>query len=208
MMKRLGLVSAVLLVSLATASATFASDDSAKAETLARRLGNSIKATTEPHRSSSVDWGEATAVIDAPFDSVAEVVRDYGEYKQFLPHFRKSRVLSERGPNALVYLQASVIKDTVTLWAQMRILERPGRGATRLIEADMMKGNMNKFSGRWELTPIDGGSRTLVKFRLLVDPDLPLPSSVFSKENRKSARKTLEALREQVQKRRRLAQNG
>ena len=53
-------------------------------------------------------------------------------------------------------------------------------------------------SVRWELTPIEGGTRTLVSFQILVDPGLPLPSSIFSSENEKTARRTVRALRERV----------
>jgi hypothetical protein len=48
------------------------------------------------------------------------------------------------------------------------------------------------------LTPVDGGARTEVDFKIYVDPDMPLPSSVFSRENEKAAGNTLRALRTRV----------
>ena len=35
-------------------------------------------------------------------------------------------------------------------------------------------------------------------FKIFVDPDMPLPSSIFSRENEKAARKTVRALRTRV----------
>lgn len=168
------------------------------AEDLAAGLGGDIRSTTEAHDGLSVEWGKAVGVVDAPFDRVVEVVHDYANYRKFIPHFKKSKVLSRRGPNALVYMEANVVHGTVTLWAQMRIYKRSSSGDTEIIEGRMMDGNMSHFIARWELEPVEDGSRTLVTFRILVDPDLPLPASVFSKENKKSARRTIRALRERV----------
>jgi hypothetical protein len=48
------------------------------------------------------------------------------------------------------------------------------------------------------LTPVDGGAGTEVDFKLFVDPDMPLPSSVFSRENERAAGKTVRALQTRV----------
>jgi ribosome-associated toxin RatA of RatAB toxin-antitoxin module len=163
----------------------------------AERLGDRLETSTSPSN-GSVEWGVALAVVDAPTDVVMRIVTDYARYQEFLPHFRRSRVLSRRGNNALVYMQASVIRNTTTLWAQMRVYQRRPRGQTQIVEGRMTEGNMDQFAARWEVTPLDGGQRTLVRFRIIVDPDLPFPSSVFTNENIKAARKTLQALRERV----------
>jgi hypothetical protein len=61
-----------------------------------------------------------------------------------------------------------------------------------------MEGNVDAFSARFELTPVDAGTRTRVDFKIYVDPDIPLPSSVFSRENERAAEKTLRALQTRV----------
>jgi len=76
--------------------------------------------------------------------------------------------------------------------------EIPTEGSTRVIEARLLEGNMDAFSASWRLTPVDGGARTEVDFKIYVDPDMPLPSSVFSRENEKAAGKTVRALRTRV----------
>jgi len=169
------------------------------ASVVAQSLGDRIDTHSVPS-SGDVAFGRAVAVIEAPVDRVMEVVTDYARYESFLPHFRSSRVLARRGNNAMVYMQASVARDTIQLWAQLRIFERRTQGQTRIIEGRMTDGNMDAFVARWEVTPIDEG-RTLVVFRLLVDPSIPVPSSLVTDENVKNARRALRAVRERVEQR-------
>ncbi|MFW6049595.1 MAG: type II toxin-antitoxin system RatA family toxin [Myxococcota bacterium] len=184
-----------LVLLLATGGTARAEDSDATR--LAAELGNTIRSGKAPERGEDVSWGTAVGVVDAPVDAVTRVVTDYARYEGFVPHFKKSKVLSRRGDDALVYMEAGIIKNSVTLWAQVRITART-EGNRRVVEGRMLQGNMDAFRARWELMPVAGDTRTLVRFQLLVDPDLPLPSSVFDHENRKGARKTVRALRGRV----------
>ncbi|MBK6809478.1 MAG: SRPBCC family protein [Sandaracinaceae bacterium] len=146
---------------------------------------------------TSVEWGTARGVVDEPIEEVMGVIEDYANYAAFLPHFAASRVLSQRGSAAMVYVEVNVMRNSATLWAQLRIRPRANRGDTRVIEATMTDGNVDLFHALWEVTPVDAG-HTMVEFRILVDPDLPLPASVFTGENVKAARRTIRALRRRV----------
>jgi ribosome-associated toxin RatA of RatAB toxin-antitoxin module len=156
-----------------------------------------IKVTTVAQPGTSVRAGRAEGIVDASLDDVLAVVQDYASYEKFMPHFRASRVLSRRGANALVYMQASIAKDTMTLWAQLKVGPRPNLGKTRVIEARMVQGNMDAMVARWELTEVDA-QHTLVAFQLLMDPKVPLPASLVSDENEKATQKTIKALRRVV----------
>jgi len=147
---------------------------------------------------SNISWGHAVGVIDKPIDEVLPVVVDYANYAHFMPNFTKSKVLAQRGNRAMVYMEVSVAAGTFTLWGQLKLSETTPEGETRVIEARLLEGNMDAFSASWRLTPMDGGARTEVDFRIYVDPDMPLPSSVFSRENEKAAGKTVRALRTRV----------
>lgn len=143
---------------------------------------------------ASVKAGRAEGIVEASMEAVRGVVEDYAGYEKFMPHFRASRVLSRRGASALVYMQASIVKDTLTLWAQLKIAPKPSVGQTRVIEAKMVQGNMDAMFARWELTPVDD-AHTLVAFQLLMDPKLPLPAGMVGDENEKASQRTLKALR-------------
>ncbi len=179
---------------LASMATTASAQDPAGA--IAARLGNRIEAEAV-NAENGVGSGSAITVVEAPLERVLAVVTDYSKYAEFMPHFTRSRVLSQRGNGALVYMQASAFGDTVTLWVNLRIREHPQSGDTRVIEGVMTDGNVSAFRARWELTPIDG-NKTIVRFQLLINPDLPFPSSVLTDENVRNARRVVAAVRERV----------
>jgi ribosome-associated toxin RatA of RatAB toxin-antitoxin module len=151
-----------------------------------------------PEEGSNIAWGQAVLVLDQPIEEVLPIVRDYANYVQFMPNFTKSKVLAQRGSRAMVYMEVSVAKGAFTLWGQLNLAEHPEKGDSRVVEARLMEGNIDAFSATWTLTPVDGGARTEVDFKIYVDPDIPLPSSIFSRENERAARKTVRALRTRV----------
>lgn len=144
---------------------------------------------------SNIAWGQATIELDQPIEEVLPIVIDYANYVQFMPNFTKSRVLAQRGSRARVYMEVSVAKGAITLWGQLNIAEREQSSPNRIVEASLLEGNVDAFSAEWQLTPIDDGARTRVHFKIYVDPDIPLPSTIFSRENERAAGRTLKALR-------------
>ncbi len=170
----------------------------ARAQTAAPTPASATTTVTSlPHAQTSVRWGRAEGLVDAPLTDVLRVIEDYGQYYTFLPHFQTSRVLSQRGSTAIVYLEATVAMDTLKLWAQVKLAPAPNVGTTRVIEARMMKGNMDILQARWELTPVDA-LHTTVAFQLLLEPRVPLPASLLTSENEKASRKTIAALRKKL----------
>ena len=147
---------------------------------------------------SNIAWGQAVVVLDKPIEEVLPIVVDYANYVQFMPNFTKSKVIAQRGTRAMVYIEVSVAKGAITLWGQLQIAERPEASNERIVEASLLEGNIDAFSAVWKLTPIEGGARTRVEFKIYVDPDMPLPSSIFSRENERAAGRTLQALRAHV----------
>jgi ribosome-associated toxin RatA of RatAB toxin-antitoxin module len=156
-----------------------------------------IESTVKPQPGIDVQWGRAVAIVDAPADSVMSVLQNYAGYKDFLPNFQESRVLSQRGSSALVYIQVSIMRGAAKIWIEAKLRELPAQGTTRLIECTMTKGNVDQFKALWEVTPYDQ-NRSLVAFQILVDPDMPVPSSLINGENQKNARKAVRALRTRV----------
>ena len=147
---------------------------------------------------SNIAWGQAIAVVDKPIEELLPVLLDYGSYAQFMPNFTRSKVLAQRGTRARVYMEVSVAKGTITLWGQLNIAERQEAPEEHIIEAHLLEGNIDAFTARWKLTPADDGAQTNVEFNIYVDPDIPLPSSIFSRENERAAAKAVRALRARV----------
>ncbi|MDB4991593.1 MAG: hypothetical protein JWN04_6771 [Myxococcaceae bacterium] len=156
-----------------------------------------------PGPNGGVEWGRAEGIIDARPDDVLAILHDYGQYAGLFPHFEKSRVLSQRGTDAIVYLEAKVLHGAATLWGQVRMSATAGTGSIHVVEAKMMKGKSNiaQLLARWEVQSIDNGQRTRVAFQLLVDPDLPVPDMVVSSEMKNSAGRAFRALRKRASQR-------
>jgi ribosome-associated toxin RatA of RatAB toxin-antitoxin module len=151
-----------------------------------------------PVEGSNIATGQAVIVVDRPIEEVLQIVLDYANYVRFMPNFTKSKVLAQRGNRAMVYMEVSVAKGMYTLYGQLNLAERPQEGVSRVVEGRLMDGNIDAFDASFKLTPTDDGARTEIDFRIYVDPDLPLPSSVFSRENERAAGRTVRALRARV----------
>ena len=182
-------VIAAALVAWSPSSPTTAEEQSEGVEVFTAQI---------PEEGSDIAWGQAVLIVDKPIEEVLSVVRDYGSYVQFVPHFTKSKILAQRGGRAMVYVEVSVAKGAFTLWGQLNLADHPAQGHSHVVEALLMEGNIDAFSARWVLTPVDGGTRTRVDFKIYVDPDIPLPSSIFSRENEKAAGRMVRALRTRV----------
>jgi ribosome-associated toxin RatA of RatAB toxin-antitoxin module len=151
-----------------------------------------------PVEGSNIATGQAVIVVDKPIEEVLRIVLDYANYVRFMPNFTKSKVLAQRGSRAMVYMEVSVAKGMYTLYGQLDLAERPQEGVSRVVEGRLMDGNIDAFDASFKLTPTDDGARTEIDFRIYVDPDLPLPSSIFSRENERAAGRTVRALRARV----------
>jgi len=151
-----------------------------------------------PVDGSNIATGQAVIVVDRPIEEVLRIVLDYANYVRFMPNFTKSKVLAQRGSRAIVYMEVSVAKGMYTLYGQLDLAERPQDGVSRVVAGRLMDGNIDAFDASFKLTPTDDGARTEIDFRIYVDPDLPLPSSVFSRENERAAGRTVRALRARV----------
>lgn len=185
-----------LLCCLAMATAPAAAQAGTPTVTDRMRQGE-IHSNSLPYPGTSVQWGRAAIVLDAPIDRVMSVIENYAGYKEFLPNFETSRVLSQRGTSANVYVELKIMNGAATIWAELKLRAKKSDSQTRVIEGTMTKGNVKFFHALWEVTPY-GNGKTVVAIQMMVDPDLPIPSSMLSNENKISARKALRALRDKL----------
>jgi len=187
------IVPAVLLL-----TATVAVPGSASAVEPQEEEASGIFTAQVPVDGSDIASGRAVIVVDKPIEEVLPIVVDYANYVRFMPNFTRSKVLAQRGSRAMVYMEVSVAKGMYTLYGQLNLAEHPQDGGSRLVEGRLLDGNINAFNASFKLTPIDGGTRTEIDFNIYVDPDIPLPSSVFSRENERAAGRTVRALRARI----------
>ena len=151
-----------------------------------------------PTEGSNISSGRAVIVVDKPIEEILPVVLDYGNYVDFMPNFTRSKVLAQRGSRAMVYMEVSVGRGVYTLYGQLNLAERAHEGESRVVEGRLIDGNINAFNASFKLTPVNDGAATEIDFNIYVDSDLPLPSSVFSRENERAAGRAVRALRQRV----------
>lgn len=150
---------------------------------------------------SNIARGEAEAELAQPLEAILAILEDYASYEQFMPNFRRSRVLAQRGTRARVYMEVSAAAGALTLWGQLDLRGRTDEeNAGRIIEARLLEGNIDAFRAVWRLDRTADGKRTRVAFQIFVDPDLPLPASLISRENERAAERTIEALRTHLER--------
>ena len=178
-------------------TATFAVPGSASAVE-PQEESSGIFTAQVPVDGSDIASGRAVIVVDKPIEEVLPIILDYANYVRFMPNFTRSKVLAQRGSRAMVYMEVSVAKGMYTLYGQLNLAEHPQDGGSRLVEGRLLDGNINAFNASFKLTPIDGGTRTEIDFNIYVDPDIPLPSSVFSRENERAASRAVRALRARI----------
>jgi ribosome-associated toxin RatA of RatAB toxin-antitoxin module len=166
-------------------------------------LRGQVDIANVPAADGGVEWGRAEGVLAARPDDVLAILHDYPRYAGLFPYFEKSKVLSQRGADAIVYLEAKILHGATTLWGQVRISAKDPASETKVVEAKLMKGkgNISQLMARWEVTPVNGGTHTHVVFQLLVDPDLPVPDMVISREMKNGAGQAFRALRRRVNER-------
>ena len=183
---------ALLAFSVSLAPATSLAAD-AESEAKAENAG--VFTAQIPSSESNIASGRAVLIVDRPIDEVLPIVVDYANYVQFMPNFTRSKVLAQRGSRAMVYMEVSVARGMYTLYGQLNLKDREDETGARVVEGRLIDGNINAFNASFKLTPVKDGTATEIDFSIYVDPDLPLPSSVFSRENERAAGRTVRALR-------------
>ena len=145
---------------------------------------------------TGIAYGHADIVIDRSMDDVSRVLEGYAEYKKFIPNFTQSRVLSKSKKKAVVYMQCALLNGTIKLWSQTKIKRQDFKGK-RVYTGTMERGNFKHFFARWTLWRL-ADNKTKLRVTVLVAPDIPVPNSLVSDENRFAAYHTANAIRKKV----------
>ena len=144
---------------------------------------------------ASIRTGGAQIFVNAPLSVVRQIVTDYAHYQDFMPGFKRSRIVQHNKDFSDVYLQVPILHGAATVWAVTRFA-KPVRQAngTEVIDGTMQQGNVNDFHATWRLIPVDA-DHTILRSELLIVPKLPLPTSVVTPELSYAADKAVTATR-------------
>ena len=168
------------------------------------RIGELLRESKEQMRWRSfavsgvdVRGGEVDGLIRAPYAECLALLRDYDQYRGFLPFFTGSRTNSRSENGAMITLRARIMGGLVNLRSKVQAreeaLERGRRFTLR-----QTQGNLSRLDVSWTLIPLNE-RETVIRMRLLLDPDLMLvPDSKLSKYNLVNGRRTIRSIRERL----------
>lgn len=192
----LALVTAFTVL-FATPMTTQAGDDEATRLERRGRAERYTKATTSPK--NSIDTGGAAIYVNAPIDVVRRIVTDYRNYEKTIKSFKKSKLLSRNKGVSEVYLEVPILHGAATVWVVALIGAPVIEGNEEKITARMLRGNVDDFRAVWRLRAVDA-EHTIVKLELLVDPSLPVPSSLVTPELTAASDSAVTGVRKQAEK--------
>jgi ribosome-associated toxin RatA of RatAB toxin-antitoxin module len=176
---------------------------SARAETESERLlrTHATERYNVPVQGFSIKAGGGMTVVNAGIGQVRQTVTDYGHYSDFMPRFKKSKIVGKSGPNTDVYLQVAILHGAASVWAVTRFGPPAPEGTGERIEGRLNgQGNVEDLRAVWHLQPIDA-DHTVVKLELLIVPTLPVPASLVTPELEFASDQAVSATRDRTEAR-------
>jgi len=169
-----------LAISPCVPAAEFALSSAELARIAARQLV--IRPTLDPsQRRGTV---RAALLIDAPAEVVFRTMTSCADALQYVPHLRTCRV-RERGPDDGWMVVEHEI-DFGWYAPRMKWVSRADMIVNRKITFRQVSGDFRANEGTWELEPSADGNRTLLLYRIYIDPPGYVPNwlarSIFKRE--------------------------
>jgi carbon monoxide dehydrogenase subunit G len=138
----------------------------------------------------------AAVLIDAPPQRVWEVMTDCPRAPEFVPGLRECRVLTTEGDRRTIAHRVKIS----SLLPEMRYTFREVQQPWHRIDFVRTGGDLREMQGSWTLEELDPGQRTLVRYRVSMDPGFLAPMWLVRQALRRNLPSLLAALRERVER--------
>ncbi|MDC0831802.1 SRPBCC family protein [Geitlerinema sp. CS-897] len=189
------LVSTAFLFGVLTATApTIAVDVPATEIQLSRRDGE-VRITRDADNTYT-----AEILLDASVEEVWNVIADYDNFSDFLPNIVSSDVLEVEG-NRHVVEQVSE-RRIFFLNVRSRIRTENLETKNQRIDFRLVEGDLARLEGSWILESVAESNHLRLKQTVNVSPEDGTPETLFYDIFEQSLADTLEAIREEVLRRR------
>ncbi len=116
-------------------------------------------------------------VINAPPETVWQVLTDFAEYPHMFRRLESCRVTKQEGH--LVWTESD-LKPHVFVRTQRQHTINDLSGKPSVLDWKVIDGNFKTVIGKWELSPIDKGNRCAVIYTLAVDTGPIIPKFLVS----------------------------
>lgn len=132
--------------------------------------------------------------IDAPPARVMDVLTDFASYPAFLPGMEAAEVLRQAPGSWEVRFRLRLIRE---LGYTLRLSRREDRE----LSWTLLEGVFRSNEGRWTLTPLDHGSRTLAEYEIDVAVGIFVPGNLVRSLVEVSLPETLSAFKAEIERR-------
>jgi ribosome-associated toxin RatA of RatAB toxin-antitoxin module len=161
---------------------------------------NDAQSVPVPIEGTDLVRGKSTIKVQAPIDKVREQLFAFAQYPEFMPHYKKAKVLG-RSPSGGrdVYMEIDALNGAVSFWTRVDMPRKPVMvDGTEVYEAKMLDGNVKDFKAIWRVKKLDEAS-TELSLEVFLQPKLPLPTSILNNENLKGASAGVTAMRARIE---------
>ncbi len=122
---------------------------------------------------------ESMRVIEAPTTEVWPVLRDCEHFSKFMPRTKVSSTSEENGV-PLCHVELGMPFPLANLWSDTKSVQREEPAGHFSRAWTLVRGTYNRNSGSWSVLPWgEGGTKTLVVYRIDSDPKVILPDAIL-----------------------------
>jgi len=132
--------------------------------------------------------------INASPEQVMAVITDFAAYRRFLPEIEESTVLSQGDGTWDVQFAVKVVRRFA--YTLRLVKESPTQMRWTLVEGAFKVNN-----GGWELTPLDGGTRTLAVYSIDLQVGMFVPGNILRSLVERSLPETVTRFKEEAERR-------
>jgi uncharacterized membrane protein len=143
----------------------------------------------------AIRYVTAQILIDAPADQVWPIIVNPFEFKgKITPQIKTVEVMADQ-------INRSVLKFTIDaiLIPHFTYTVESLYDNGESIQFHALGGMLKDLRGSWVMTPVAGGDKTELTYRMYIDPGLPLPQWMIREAVKCELPKTLLSLRKRIQ---------
>ncbi|MGK3964522.1 type II toxin-antitoxin system RatA family toxin [Sorangium sp. So ce118] len=158
-----------------------------------------VTSVAVPIGSTGFSRGRSTAVVKAPIDRVRATVLSFDRYPEFMPHYKKCRLLGRTPSGGWdVYMEVSALQGAVTMWARVEMQKSVPADGGETYSSRFVSGNVQDLQATWRLEKIDAQT-TRLSLDVFLRPKLPLPKSLLNAENLEGSARAIAAIRTRIE---------
>lgn len=151
---------------------------------------------SEKVKDSPVMMGRAVGIIDDTPEAALFVLSDLSKYQFWASRVTESRLIKQQGLTGYAVIETDLPWPAKDAWAYIEFTRTHKDGRIYEIRWRMLNGTLKQYSGFTRVEPWnEEGTRTLMTYELLAEPNSATPDAIISKGVRSVARVFIQRLR-------------